>query len=67
MSRTLNTVVAVALLSLFPAMSLYAGTQAPNYTEDQAILIATQFLKNSPTFHFDGMEDTIELITVYTV
>jgi hypothetical protein len=67
MSRTLNTVVAVALLSLFPAMSLYAGTQAPNYTEDQAILIATQFLKNSPTFQFDGIEDTIELVEVYTI
>ena len=64
MSRTLNTVVAVALLSLFPAMSLYVGTQSPNYTQDQAIFIATNFLKNSPTFAFDGMEETIEVVSV---
>ena len=67
MSRTLNTVVAVAILSLFPAMSLYFGTQGPDYTQDQAIFIATNFLKNSPTFTFDGMEETIEVVSVETL
>ena len=67
MTRISNTIVAVALLSLFPSMGLYAGTQGSNYTKDQAIFIATNFLKNSPTFAFDGMEDTIELVNVDTL
>ena len=67
MSKTINTIIAIALVGLFPALSIYAGTQGPDYTEEQAILIATDFLKKSPTFSFDGMEDTIEVVTVDTV
>ena len=67
MSKTLNSIVAVALLSLFPAMSLYVGTQGPDYTQEQAIFIATNFLKDSPTFAFDGMEETIEVVNVDTL
>ena len=67
MSKTLNTIIAIALVGLFPALSLYAGTQGDGYTKENAVLIATQFLKGSPTFSFDGIEDSIEVISVDTV
>jgi len=67
MSKTINTIIAIALVSLFPVLSIYAGTQGPDFTEEQAIFIATNFLKNSSTYSFDGMEETIELVTVDTV
>ena len=66
MSRTLKTIIAIALVGLLPALSLYLGTLGSDYTEEQAIIIATNYLKTSPTFSFDGMEDTIELVTVDT-
>jgi len=69
MSKTINTIVAIALVSLFPALTIYAGLNAPTveFSEGQAIIIATDYLKVSPTFSFDGIEDTIELAEVDTI
>ncbi|MCW4013259.1 MAG: hypothetical protein NWF07_09755 [Candidatus Bathyarchaeota archaeon] len=69
MSKTVNMIIALALVSLFPALTLYAGLNAPTveFSEEQAIIIATDYLKGSPTFSFDGIEDTIELIGVDTI
>jgi len=69
MSKTINTIVAIALVSLFPALTIYAGLNAPTveFSEGQAIIIATDYLKGSPTFSFDGIEDTIELVDVDTI
>ena len=67
MSKTLNTIIAIALVGIFPALSIYAGTQGDGYTQENAVLIATQFLRGSPTYSFDGIEDTIEVISVDTV
>lgn len=67
MSRTLNTIIAIALVGLFPALSIYAGSQGDGFTQENAVLIATQFLQGSPTFAFDGMEDTIEVVDVVTL
>jgi hypothetical protein len=69
MSKTVNTIVALALVSLFPALSIYAGINAPTleFSEEQSIMIATDYLKGSPTFSFDGIEETIELIDVDTI
>ncbi|MBD3207566.1 hypothetical protein GF319_14640 [Candidatus Bathyarchaeota archaeon] len=64
MKRTLNTIVSIALLSLFPALFLYQGAQGQINTEEQAVRLATDFLKNSPTYRFDGIDDSIELISV---
>jgi hypothetical protein len=33
-----------------------------SFTEEEAQQIATDFVKNSPTFQFDGIEDTLKLI-----
>ena len=67
MSKTINTIIAIILVGLFPALSLYVGTQGNGYTKENAVLIATQFLKGSPTYSFDGIEDSIEVISVDTV
>ncbi len=56
--------MALALLSLFPFYNLYTDGQ---YTEDKAVKVATQFLKNSPTYSFDGMEDNIHVVSVDTI
>ena len=69
MSKTVNTIVALALVSLFPALTIYAGLNATTfeYSEEQAIIIATDYLKGSATYSFDGIEDTIELVDVDTI
>jgi len=67
MSKTLNTIIAIALVGIFPVLSIYAGTQGDGYTQENAVLIATQFLKSSPTYSFDGIEDSIEVVTVDTI
>ena len=64
MSKKLNTIVAILLLGLVPVLSIYAGTQGVLYTEDRAIQIAIQFLEGTPTYSFDGIEDSIELISI---
>jgi hypothetical protein len=64
MSKIINTIVAIALVSLFPALSLYAGTQGQVYTRDQAVMVAEDFIKESPTYSFDGIKDSIEIVNV---
>jgi hypothetical protein len=64
MSKKLNTFVAILLLGLVPVLSIYAGTQGVLYTEDRAIQVAIKFLEGSPTFSFDGLEDSIEFISI---
>lgn len=69
MSKTVNTIVALALVSLFPVLTIYAGLNTPTveFSEEQAIIIATDYLSGSPTFSFDGIEETIELVDVDTI
>jgi hypothetical protein len=69
LSKTVNTFIAIALVSLFPALAIYTGLQTPvpEYSEGQAIDIATDYLLGSPTFSFDGIEDTVELVRFDTV
>ena len=64
MKRTWIIIVALALLSLFPIYNLYADSQ---FTEENAIKTATQYLKGSPTFSYDGISDSINVIKVDTI
>jgi hypothetical protein len=59
MKRTWIVIAALALLSLFPIYNLYADAQL---TEENAIKTATQFLKISPTFSYDGIDGSITII-----
>lgn len=67
MSRTSNTYFTAAMVGIFLTASLYAGIQRQDYTENQAVYIATQFLRTTPTYSFDGIEETITLLDVETV
>ena len=63
MKRTWIIILALVLLSLFPIFNLYADAQ---FTEENAIKDATQYLKVSPTFSYDGISDSIHVINVDT-
>ena len=69
MSKNVNTVIALGLVLLFPALTIYTGLQTPTvtYTEEQAIDYAKEYLKISPTFSYDGIEDSIEFVKVDTI
>ncbi|MBN2335935.1 hypothetical protein JXL21_10295 [Candidatus Bathyarchaeota archaeon] len=64
MSKTVSTVLAIILVSVFPALSLLAGSGAPRFTEEHAVQVATQYLDGMPTYAFDGMPDTVEVVKV---
>ena len=67
MARTSNTYFTVAIIGVFLSASLYAVIQRPMYTENQAVYTATQFLRKSPTYSFDGIEESIELLNIDTL
>jgi len=56
--------MALLVAGAFPALSLYAWqTQGTGLTEDEiAVNIAVTFLKNAPTYKFDGIPGTIEVV-----
>lgn len=64
MNIKLSTVMALLVAGAFPALSLYAWqTQGTGLTEDEmAVNIAVNFLKNAPTYKFDGIPGTIEVV-----
>jgi hypothetical protein len=62
MDRKVSVVLALMITSLFPAASIYAWqNRTPSYTEEGTIDIALEYLKNSPTFKFDGILDSINV------
>lgn len=66
MDRKLSVVIALLVTGIFPAASLYAIQSGQlSYTERAAIDDAKTYLKNSPTFQFDGIEDSINVTDVY--
>jgi hypothetical protein len=62
MNRKLSVILALLIAGGLPSLSLYAWhTGGSNVNEeDVAENIALTFLKNSPTFKFDGMLDTVK-------
>ena len=66
MDIKLSVVLALVAMIIFPAMSIYAWqTTKDMYTEDTAVEIAIHFLKNSPTFKFDGVSESVHITGVY--
>ena len=56
-------IIAVAALALYN--QLYCPIEKPStvtngISEEESLKIAQQFLKNSPTYKFDGIEDTLK-------
>jgi len=63
MDARLSVVVALVIAGVFPAMALYAWqAQAGVYTEEGAAQVAIHFLRNGPTFRFDGIPESIDVI-----
>lgn len=67
MDMKLSVVLALMVSGLFPALSIYAWQTRPEgaYTEDEAKIIAIHFLKNSPTFKFDGIPESVQVMGAY--
>ena len=62
MKRSTITIIAVALLSLVPAITYMNGVNATAFSEDHAVQLATDFLMESPTYSYDGIPGSIELV-----
>jgi len=63
MNTKLSVVIALMVTGFFPALSLYAWqARTVEYTEKGAIDVAVHFLKNSPTYKFDGISETLQVI-----
>lgn len=67
MDKRASLVLALVITGMFPAMTLNAWLNRPaaEYTEQGAIDAALFYLKNSPTFKFDGMLDSINVTGAY--
>ena len=67
-SRLLGVGLALYLLTALGCSNVPSQTQASENQGPKAVSredsqkIATDFLRNSPTFRFDGMEDTLKLV-----
>lgn len=59
-----TTMIVVAIIAALPVLNLYAWSQMPQYTQENAIDEARRFIKVSPTYAFDGIEDSLEVIKV---
>jgi len=64
MDKKVNTIVALMLVGAFPALSLYTWAQNPAFTVEGAQAVALDYLKGMPTYAFDGMAGTVEVLKV---
>ena len=64
MDTKLSLVIGLLVAGFFPALSLYNAwqVQAKGYTEEGAVDVAVHFLKNSPTYKFDGIPETLQVV-----
>ena len=58
-------IVAFLIIGALPALSIYAWQTASIYTEQNAMDAALQFVENGPTYSWDGVEGSIEVVEVY--
>ena len=65
MDIKLSVVLAIIVAGIFPALSIYVWQVKPmEYSEEGAIDLALHFLRNSPTYRFDGIPDSIRVVGV---
>lgn len=65
MDSKLNIMVAIIAIASLPALTIYAWQNAEIYTQQNAIETALTFMENAPTYKWDGISDTIQVIDVY--
>lgn len=68
MDGKLSVVLGLMVTGFFPALSLSmcAWQTGPIgvYTEDDAVAVALNYLRNCPTFRFDGIPDSVRVVGV---
>ena len=66
MDAKLSLVIGLMVAGFFPALSLYNAwqVQAEGYTEEGAVAVALHFLRNGPTYSFDGIPETLRVVDV---
>jgi len=64
MDRKVNTVIALMLVGAFPALSLYSAGLGPSFSADGARAMALVYLKGMPTYAFDGLTESVEVLKV---
>lgn len=71
MNRKVSTLIALMIVGALPAFSLYtsavslsAWSPGQEFTEDGAVSTANIYLKGMPTYAFDGIADTVEVVKV---
>ena len=66
---TINILIIIAAIKPITVLALYnqlscpieePSTVANGVSEEESLNISQQFLKNSPTYKFDGIEDTLK-------
>ncbi|MBM3292059.1 hypothetical protein FJY84_05220 [Candidatus Bathyarchaeota archaeon] len=62
--RRYATFAALILIALIFPASIYAWQNSQIVSSEKSSIIALNFLKNAPTFMFDGIEDSIKIIKV---
>lgn len=71
MNMKLSVVLGLILTGFFPALSLSlcAWQTGPTeaYTEEEAIAAALNYLRNCPTFRFDGIPESVKVVGVETL
>lgn len=58
-------IVAIIIIGALPALSIYAWQTTSIYTEQNAIGAALLFVENGPTYSWDGVAGSIEVVEAY--
>jgi hypothetical protein len=58
-------ILTILVISALPALSIYAWQTTPFFNEQTAIQSATQFVSDGPTFSWDGIDGSIQVINSY--
>jgi len=64
MDKKVNTLLALMIVGAFPALSLYSWAQSPAFSAEGASAAALAYLKGMPTYAFDGLQDSVEVVKV---
>jgi len=65
MNSTKTWLIAILVIGALPALSIYAWQTTPVFTEQTAVKTATRFISEAPTYSWDGVEGSIQVLDSY--
>ena len=65
MDTKTSMILAIIAIGALPALSIYAWQTTNIYNEQNAVEAALFFVENSPTYSWDGVESSIEVVEAY--